>query len=336
MLLSVAVFWVLKNKYLVTPDGKGIGLPPKESELRAEKDAAEAAAHVAETATQPERKNSPLRLWGCIVGAIALFVLFIQGAESFNDYISAAIYAISIALPVFIITDRTLTKTEKMRIGVIYIIALFVIFFWSAFEQAGSSLTLFADRQVDRNIGSFEVKTTWFQSVNAICVVIFAPVMAGLWQFLGKRNCEPDSPVKQSIGLLLLAIGYLIISFATKDLAPGVKVSMFWLLTLYFIHTLGELSLSPIGLSMVTKLSPAHLASLLMGVWFMSNAASNILAGKLAALLPVEGQPAQSFLGFEIATLDQFFMLFAVMSGVAAVLLFCLCPLLKKMMKGVE
>ena len=336
MLLSVAVFWVLKNKYLVTPDGKGIGLPPKESELRAEKDAAEAAAHVAETATQPERKNSPLRLWGCIVGAIALFVLFIQGAESFNDYISAAIYAISIALPVFIITDRTLTKTEKMRIGVIYIIALFVIFFWSAFEQAGSSLTLFADRQVDRNIGSFEVKTTWFQSVNAICVVIFAPVMAGLWQFLGKRNCEPDSPVKQSIGLLLLAIGYLISSFATKDLAPGVKVSMFWLLTLYFIHTLGELSLSPIGLSMVTKLSPAHLASLLMGVWFMSNAASNILAGKLAALLPVEGQPAHSFLGFEIATLDQFFMLFAIMSGVAAVLLFCLCPLLKKMMKGVE
>jgi POT family proton-dependent oligopeptide transporter len=142
--------------------------------------------------------------------------------------------------------------------------------------------------------------------------------------------------VKQSIGLLLLAIGYLIISFATKDLAPGVKVSMFWLLTLYFIHTLGELSLSPIGLSMVTKLSPAHLASLLMGVWFMSNAASNILAGKLAALLPIEGQPAQSFLGFEIATLDQFFMLFAIMSGAAAVLLFCLCPLLKKMMKGVE
>lgn len=336
MLLSVAVFWTLKNKYLVTPDGKGIGLPPKESELRAEKDAAEAAAQKEETTAQAVRKNSPLRLWGCLLGAIALFVLFVQGAESFNDYISGAIYAISIGLPVFIITDRTLTKAEKMRIGVIYIIALFVIFFWSAFEQAGSSLTLFADRQVDRNIGSFEVKTTWFQSVNAVCVVIFAPVMAALWQFLGKRNMEPDSPVKQAIGLLLLAIGYLIIAFATKDLAPGIKVSMFWLLALYFIHTLGELSLSPIGLSMVTKLSPAHLASLLMGVWFMSNAASNILAGKLAALLPVEGQPAHSFLGFEISTLDQFFMLFAVMAGAAALLLFCLCPLLKKMMQGVK
>ena len=334
MLLSVAVFWALKNKYLVTPDGKGIGLPPKESDLRAEKDAAEAAAH--EQTAEVLRKNSPLRLWGCLIGAIIMFVLLIQGAESFNDYISAAIYAISVALPVFIITDRTLTKVEKMRIGVIYIIALFVIFFWSAFEQAGSSLTLFADRQVDRNIGSFEVKTTWFQSVNAVCVVIFAPVMAMLWQFLGKRNLEPDSPVKQAIGLMLLAVGYLVISFATKDLAPGIKVSMFWLLALYFLHTLGELSLSPIGLSMVTKLSPAHLASLLMGVWFMSNAASNILAGKLAALLPVEGQPARSFMGFEIATLDQFFMLFAIMSGVASVLLFCLCPLLKKMMKGVK
>ena len=337
MLLSVAVFWVLKNKYLVTPDGLGIGLPPKESALRAEKDAEEAAALKAEAAaTDSKRKNSPLRLWGCLVGAIVLFFVFASNPTSFNDYISAAIYAIAIALPVFIITDRTLTTVEKKHIGVIYIIALFVIFFWSAFEQAGSSLTLFADRQVDRTIGTFEMKTTWFQSVNAICVVIFAPVMASLWQFLGKRKMEPDSPVKQAIGLVLLALGYLVISLATKDLAPGIKVSMFWLLALYFLHTIGELSLSPIGLSMVTKLSPAHLASLLMGVWFMSNAASNILAGKLAALLPVPGQPAQSFLGFEIATLDQFFMLFAIMSGVAAVLLFCLCPLLKKMMKGVE
>ena len=336
MLLSVVVFWALKNKYLVTPDGLGIGLPPSQSALRAEKDAAEAAAH--EAAHQPARKNSPLRLWGCLLGAVGLFLAFYfgLGIESFNDYISYAIYAISIALPVFIITDRTLTSVEKSRIGVIYIIALFVIFFWSAFEQAGSSLTIFADRQVDRTLGSFEVKTTWFQSVNAICVVLFAPVMAMLWQFLGRRHMEPDSPVKQAIGLTLLSIGYFVIAFATRDLAPGVKVSMFWLLALYFIHTLGELSLSPIGLSMVTKLSPAHLASLLMGVWFMSNAASNILAGTLAALLPVEGQPAKSFLGFQIATLDQFFLLFAIMSGVAAILLFCLCPLLKKMMKGVK
>lgn len=338
MLLSVLVFWTLKNKYLITPDGKGIGLPPKESELRAEKDAAEAAALKMGTANTaaPARKNSPIRLWGCLIAAIALFVLFVLDAESFNDYISGAIYAISIALPVFIITDRTLTKVEKIRIGVIYIIAVFVIFFWSAFEQAGSSLTLFADRQMDRTIGSFEVKTSWFQSVNALFVVLCAPIMAILWEFLGKRKLEPASPVKQAIGLLLLAIGYVIIAFGTDGLGEGQKASMWWLIALYFTHTIGELSLSPIGLSMVNKLSPAHLASLLMGVWFMSNAASNILAGELATLLPVSGKPAHSFLGFEIATLTDFFTLFAVMAGVAAILLFALCPLLKKMMKGVE
>jgi len=335
MIISVVVFTLLKDKYLVTPEGLGIGLPPAKSALLAEKDAKEAEAD-AEEAARRARKNSPLRLWGCLIGAIVLFVLFAAGSESFNDYISAAIYAISISLPVFIITDRTLTTTEKCRIGVIYIIAVFVIFFWSAFEQAGSSLTIFADKQVDRQLGDFEFKTTWFQSINPIVVVLFAPVMASLWDFLGKRGKEPASPVKQAIGLSLLSIGYFVIAFATKGLEPGVKVSMFWLLALYFIHTLGELSLSPIGLSMVNKLSPAHLASLLMGVWFMSNAASNILAGNLATLLPVDGQPAKSFLGIQIATLDQFFLLFAIMSGVAAILLFCLCPLIKKMMRGVE
>ncbi|MBP5377504.1 MAG: peptide MFS transporter [Bacteroidaceae bacterium] len=345
MLLSVIVFVALKNRYLVTPEGLGIGLPPKQSQLLLLKEMAEKEAEAEYEGVEIENPenvmpitatNSPLRLWGCIVGAIVLMVVFSLSAENFNDFISAAIYAISLTLPVFIITDRGLTTLEKMHIGVIYIIALFVIFFWSAFEQAGSSLTLFADRQVDRTIGDFEVKTTWFQSVNAVCVVIFAPVMASLWQFLGRRHLEPDSPVKQAIGLVMLALGYLIISLATRDMAPGVKVSMFWLLSLYFLHTIGELSLSPIGLSLVTKLSPPQLASLLMGVWFMSNATSNILAGKLATLLPVPGQPAKSFLGFEIATLDQFFMLFAVMSGVAAVVLFAICTLLKKMMKGVE
>lgn len=331
MVISVVVFVALKDKYLVTPDGKAIGLPPAISELRHQKD--EAAAKAAHKDLQAEIPNSPLRLWGCIIGAIVLFVVFAWSSESFNDYISASIYALSIALPVFIITDRGLSKKEKMHIGVIYIIALFVIFFWSAFEQAGSSLTLFADKQVDRNIGDFEFKTTWFQSINPIVVVCFAPIMAALWSFLGRKGKEPASPVKQAIGLCLLALGYFVIAFATKGVEPGVKISMFWLVALYFIHTLGELSLSPIGLSMVNKLSPARLASLLMGVWFMSNAASNILAGKLATLLPEGNGKVQSFLGIEIATLDDFFMLFAIMAGVAAIALFALCPKLNKMME---
>lgn len=337
MIISMVVFVLGKKKFLNTPEGLAIGLPPSQSklmqlkDLQAEKEAGETHAVNAEKA-----KNSPLRLWGCLVGTIVLFLAFSYNVESFNDYISAAIYAISIALPVFIITDKGLSNVEKQRIGVIYIISVFVIFFWSAFEQAGSSLTIFADQQCDRTIGDWEMPTTWFQSINPIVVVTFAPIMATLWETLAKHKMEPASPVKQAIGLLLLAIGYAIIAFGTSGLSGGQKASMWWLFALYFTHTIGELSLSPIGLSMVNKLSPVHLASLLMGVWFMSNAASNILAGKLATLLPTAEQPVHSFLGYQITNLTDFFTLFAVMAGIAAVLLFCLCPLLKKMMQGVE
>jgi POT family proton-dependent oligopeptide transporter len=334
MIISVAVFMIGKKKFLTTPDGLAIGLPPSQSQLMQLKDQQKEEENAAQNATKA--KNSPLRLWGCLIGAIALFVVFSLDVDNFNDYISAAIYAISIALPIFIITDKGLTNVEKQRIGVIYIIAVFVIFFWSAFEQAGSSLTIFADQQCDRTIGNWEMPTTWFQSINPIVVVAFAPIMATLWETLAKHKLEPASPVKQAIGLLLLAIGYAIIAFGTNGLADGQKASMWWLFALYFIHTIGELSLSPIGLSMVNKLSPIHLASLLMGVWFMSNAASNILAGKLATLLPTAEQPVHSFLGYQITNLTDFFTLFAVMAGAAAILLFCLCPLLKKMMKGVE
>lgn len=334
MIVSVVVFMMGKKKFLNTPEGLAIGLPPSQSQLMQQKDQQKEEENAVQNTTKT--KNSPLRLWGCLLGAIALFVVFSLDVDNFNDYISAAIYAISIALPVFIITDRGLSNVEKQRIGVIYIIAVFVIFFWSAFEQAGSSLTIFADQQCDRMIGNWEMPTTWFQSINPIVVVAFAPIMATLWETLAKHKLEPASPVKQAIGLLLLAIGYAIIAFGTNGLEDGQKASMWWLFALYFIHTIGELSLSPIGLSMVNKLSPIHLASLLMGVWFMSNAASNILAGKLATLLPTAEQPVHSFLGYQITNLTDFFTLFAVMAGAAAILLFCLCPLLKKMMKGVE
>lgn len=337
MVVSIVVFVIGQNKFLKTPSGLAIGLAPSKSELLHLKEEKE---HVTEENVQaelkPKTKSSPLRLWGCLLGAIALFVVFSIDVNNFNDYISAAIYAISIALPVFIITDPSLNKVEKMRIGVIYIIAVFVIFFWSAFEQAGSSLTIFADQQCDRTIAGWEMPTTWLQSINPIIIVTCAPIMAILWETLAKNKLEPSSPMKQAIGLFLLALGYVIIAFGTSGLENGQKATVWWLFALYFTHSIGELALSPIGLSMVNKLSPAHLASLLMGVWFMSNAASNILAGKLATLLPSADQKPQSILGYEIASLPDFFILFAIMSGIAAVLLLCLCPLLKKMMQGVK
>lgn len=346
MLTSLLVFVLLKDKYLCTPDGLGIGLKPSQSELIAKKEKQENAAHdslrTEGDAGAASHEIAVKRRWRgpvLIALGVVLFILFSLSANNFNDYISAAIYAISIALPVFIITDGTLTRTDRMHIGVIYIIAVFVIFFWSAFEQAGSSLTLFAEQQCDRHIGSWEMPTPWFQSINPIVVVLMAPVMAMLWEALAKRHLEPSSPVKQAIGLMLLSVGYFVIAYGTHGLTDGQKASMWWLFALYFIHTIGELSLSPIGLSMVSRLSPTHLASLLMGVWFMSNATSNVLAGKLATLLPSGGQTAAdapTFLGFHIVTLTDFFLIFAVMSGVASVMLFCLCPVLKKMMQGVR
>ncbi len=327
MLISVCIFYFLKDKYLVTPDGKAIGAKPQKTQ--------------SETVVKADNnKSSKTRMWICVGAMVVLFVLFSWGSERFTDYISSAIYACGIAMPVFIITDPSLTRIEKDRIGVIYIIAVFVIFFWAAFEQAGVTLTYFAAEQTDRMLGSWEMPASWFQVFNPIFVVIFAPIMATLWQWLSRRGVTVFSPTKQAIGLMLLALGYVVISIGVRDVAPDVKVSMFWLITLYLLQTLGELTLSPIGLSMVSKLSPRRMASLLMGVWFMSNAASNILCGKLATLYPSVNPDGttvtKTLMGIEIATMDDFFMIFAVMAAVASVLLFAACPLLKKMMHGIE
>jgi len=330
MLISVFVFEALKNKYLITPEGKGIGMAPekvKKEEVKQDETNVDA--------------NSKKRSYFSIIGAIALTLLFSINFDSSGslfsgaDWIGSAIYAVAIVMPIFIVLDKSLTKIEKQRIFVIYIIAFFVIFFWAAFEQAGASLTFFADEQTNRNILGWEMPTTFFQSFNAIFVIIFAPLFALLWTFLGKRGAEPSSPLKQSVGLFLLAMGYLVIAFGVKGIDVDAKVSILWLTSLYFLHTMGELCLSPIGLSMVNKLAPARFASLLMGVWFLSSAAANKFAGTLSGLYP-EGGVSKFFLGYEISTLYDFFMLFVIMASVASVVLFFLSKYLEKLMGGVK
>jgi len=271
MVISTISFEILKGKYLVSPSGEAIGTKPKP---------------VVIDENIPKVKTSPAQIAFWSILALVLFIVF-KGFAGF-DTIGAFIYTACIVAPATIITDKSLTKEEKERIWVIFIIAFFVIFFWSAFEQAGASLTFFAQEQTNRMIGSFEVKASYFQSINAVAIVIFAPLFAMLWTSLGKKNREPASPIKQAIGLFLLSMGYLIIAIGVKDLDPSVKVSMMWLVTLYTVHTFGELCLSPIGLSMVVKLAPVRFASLLMGVWFLSTATANKFAGDLSALYPEE------------------------------------------------
>lgn len=336
MLVSVVVFELLKNKYLVTPEGVHLGMKPGVKVMRPDEKK--------EIDVNLKSASAKKRILFSVLGLISLLFLFSVNFDSFNsnaglfegtDWIGSVIFAISIIMPIFIITDGSLTKPERSRIFVIYIIAFFVIFFWAAFEQAGASLTFFADEQTDRTIFGWEMPASAFQSFNAIFVVTMAPIFALIWQFLGKRGMEPNSPAKQSIGLFLLAVGYLVIAFGVRGVDPSVKVSMLWITSLYFLHTLGELCLSPIGLSMVNKLAPARFASLLMGVWFLSTAAANKFAGTLSSLYPEVGNP-KSFIGFEVATLFDFFMVFVIMSGVASVILFILSSKLEKMMAGVK
>jgi POT family proton-dependent oligopeptide transporter len=236
---------------------------------------------------------SPFRIISTLVILVGTFFLFKSYMEL--DLIGSFIFSLTIAAPYFIVSDPTLTKIEKQRIWVIYIAAFFVIFFWSAFEQAGASLTYFAEEQTNRTIMGSTIPASYFQSINAVAIVLFAPLFVWLWGWLGNKGKEPASPFKQSFGLFLLAIGYLVIAFGVKGLDPSAKVSMIWLVSLYTIHTFGELCLSPIGLSMVNKLAPVKLASLLMGVWFLSTAAANKFAGTLSTLYPEEVKLEKTF-----------------------------------------
>ena len=230
-----------------------------------------------------------------------------------------------------IITDGSLTTIERKRIGVIYAITFFVIFFWAAYEQSGASLTFFADEQTDRNIFGWEMPASYFQSFNPIFIVLLVPVFNILWDFLRRHGKEPAATMKQAIGLALLGVGYLVIAFGVDNLDPAVKVSIMWLTTLYFMQTLGELCLEPIGLSIVNRLSPARFSSLLMGVWCLSSAAANKLAGVLSGLYPADGK-ITSFLGYQIADLSDFFMIFVWMSFAAAIVLALLSKRLEKLM----
>lgn len=328
MLLGAAVFRIFMNRYICDPDGNPVGTAPARSKETTEKD---------------EKKPSNTgRTVLMVAFTLILTILFSvnwghtsDGVFAGSDWIGSLIYATVIVMPIIIITDKSLTRTEQARIGVIYIIAFFVIFFWSAYEQAGASLTFFADEQTDRRIGNWEMPAAYFQSFNPIMIVTLAPVFAAIWSFLGKRGWEPSSPRKQSIGLLLLSLGYLYIAFGVKDIEPGVKVSMAWLTGLYLIHTMGELCLAPIGLSLVYKLSPARFSSLLMGVWYLSTSAANKFAGFLSGFYP-EHEVSKSCLGYQVENLYDFFMLFVFMSGAAAVILFLLSGKLQKMMKGIE
>jgi proton-dependent oligopeptide transporter, POT family len=380
MLIGVAVQLAFAKKYIISPDNKRLGQPP-------------VGAHASWS------KPLFVVLGLAAFAALAIGLLYVD-AKVFV-FLPYLLLIATLFITGIILSDKSLNKVEKQRVSVIFIVAFFVIFFWSAFEQAGASLTFFADEQTNRHLGlnlpiwiiyplgvialffvvklikatkismggkqdaqlrnlvyallsafaigvvcviasiTFggkqyltlnELPASTFQSLNSVFVVSFAPLFAWLWLKLGKY--EPAAPTKMAIGLFLLSLGYLWIAFGVKDVAPGIKVSMIWLLGMYALHTWGELCLSPIGLSLVNKMSPIKFGSLLMAVWFLANSFANYLAGTLSSLYP-DKNPT-SFLGYTMTNLYDFFILFVVMSGIASLILFVLSKWLQKLMNGVK
>jgi POT family proton-dependent oligopeptide transporter len=365
MVLGTIIFWALKNKYVVTPEGKPLGgLPSKRDNSDFEEGEAEKA------------EFTPKALFTAVIAFIVLFFsirYFISGTNIVKTVIYPIIYASGLTLAGLIISDKSLTKVERERIIVIYIVAFFVIFFWAAFEQAGSSLTFIADNQCDRNFFGWNMPPSMVQIFNGLFVVMFAVPFSMLWDKLRSVNREPISPMKQAMGLLLIAVSYFIIANNVKDLGNNGLLAIKWLILLYLIQTCAELCLSPIGLSLVGKLSPKRFASLLYGVFFLSNASGYALAGTLGSILPATGDKFKKaeelgidlqavldkkitptseqlalldqnqisainpvFAGFEIHNLYEFFMVFVVLTGIAALILVLLRPMLKRMMHGVN
>jgi POT family proton-dependent oligopeptide transporter len=232
---------------------------------------------------------------------------------------------------------------ERKQVIALFIVVFFVIFFWAAYEQAGSSMNLFADKNTDLHAGSFMIPSSWFQSVNPAAILIFAPIFAGLWTSLGRRGREPSTALKMVLGLALLATGFLFLVVGGSRADQGVLVSPFWLVAAYTFHTLGELCLSPVGLSYVTKVAPVRFAGLLMGVWFLANAAANKIAGALAAYTPTPGEAPQAhatglggFIQSVSATNHGFYMIFVVAGFGGAALMLLFVPLLNRLTASVK
>ena len=311
MMLGTIIFNWGKDKYLHTPQGEPVGNTP---------------------ANSPAVKGLYALLPVLLV--LVLGTLYLDSAKFSVIAPLLGLAVVGIGLMIFL--DKSLTKTDLQGVLVIFVVSFFVVFFWAAFEQAPASLTFFAKDNMDRTLFGHELPPSLFQNLNAFFVVTGAPIMALVWTALGKRGAEPPSPVKMALGLALLALGYLVMCFGVKGLQPGVKVSMFYLVMLYFFHSYGELCLSPIGLSLVNKLAPVKFASLLMGVWFLANAGANYLAGYMSSLYPDPKStgPKPELLGYHINNLYDFFLVFVVSAAVAAAILLLFSGKLIKIMNA--
>ena len=247
-------------------------------------------------------------LWAAVPGAVKLAIGAVLLLGTMASIVSGS---------------KTQEGTEGLqRTVTILVLTFFNIFFWMGFEQAGGTMTLFADQQTDRHLGGWEIPASYFQSINPMVIVLLAPVFSMLWTRLDQPGSRwhSSTPTKMGLGMITLGLGFIIMYFGQQRAEAIGMVGPMWLATVYFVHTLGELMLSPIGLSMVTRLAPTKMVSLMMGAWFFSSAVANYLAGTLEHMVQAYGLPIYGVL---VAT-----------SIGAGVVLLLLTPLLKKWMHG--
>jgi POT family proton-dependent oligopeptide transporter len=267
------------------------------------------------------------------IGAIAVMVLLVFLGIIQPDPVALAknmtyvIIGMGAAFVLAIFGFGKLDASEKKRFLVILLLLLAAAVFWSGFEQAGSSLNLFAERYTDRVTSfHFVIPAGWFQTLNPVFIIGLAPVFAGLWVRLARRNLDLSIPGKFVVGLMLLGFGFLIMVGAAKVVASGSKVLPFWLLTTYLLHTIGEICLSPVGLSAVTRLAPPRFVGQMMGLWFLATSLGNLLAGLFAGQIITDG----------VAQMPELFMRIALIAFISGSILFILVRPIKKLMTNVK
>jgi POT family proton-dependent oligopeptide transporter len=270
-------------------------------------------------------------LIGSMVAVVLMVALGIAGVVKFNPAAIAQVMAyvilgIAILYFAWVFLFGGLNKVEKERVGVILVLFVASALFWAGFEQAGSSFNLFAERYTVRTLGGFEVPAAWFQALGPIFIIGLAPVFAWLWVWLGRRNLDPSIPVKFAFGLLLLAAGFVVMAGAAQVVAAGNKTMPTWLITTYLVHTFGELCLSPVGLSSVTKLAPRKLLGQMMGIWFLATSFGNLLAGLVAGEFKADG----------LAGWPGLYLKITILPVIAGGLLILLAKPIKRWMEGVR
>jgi len=271
-----------------------------------------------------QSKTLNLKDWSLIsfisVINIPLILVILYMNQLFNNYFFEILAITLMLVAYYLFTKRKQdinSKDDLRKIIYIGILSVFVIFFWVGFEQAGGSLTLFANNSVDRDFFGFIIPASFFQSINPLIIILIGPMVANFWLRVDQSKRSINTSQKMGLGLLLLASGFFLIMLVNNS--NETSISLWWLVGVYFLHTLGELCLSPIGLSMVSKVSPKKIASLLMGFWFLSSAVANFMAGKLPSILQTNDIDLFTFL--------------TVSSLLAGVILICISSFMERLIK---